>query len=267
MIDWDRWCFLSKDLCDPYINMLAEGVGVRSQDHIDVERLEAPVVLRGIMKHKIMKQCWRLGKKFFYVDTGYLGNHVSDTNPRANKIWHRIVPDNLQHQHFQPRPADRFERLKLCLPQRRRGRNIIVAAPDEKPCKFYNIDQQQWIQQVTDDLSRVTDRPVTVRLRERSRQSRMVHEPLAKLLQDAHVLVTYNSLAAIEAVMLGVPAIVLAPCHAAGMVASTDITTVEDPVWPDQSLLHDWLCWLAYGQYHVSEMRSGRAMHMLMEMS
>jgi hypothetical protein len=264
-MDFSQWCFLSKDLNDQYINMLAASVGSNGQDHVSVEALGAPLVLRGIMKHKIMKQCWQLGKNFFYVDTGYLGNHVSDRNPRANKIWHRIVPNNLQHEHLQPAPADRWQKLGLCLPRRRHGRNIIVAAPDDKPCRFYGIDQQQWINSVTNDLNKVTDRPITVRLRQRSRQTRMVQQPLNVLLADAHALVTYNSLAAIEAIMQGVPAIVLAPCHAARAVASVSVESIENPMYPDQDLLHDWLCWLCYGQYHVTEMRSGRAMHMLAE--
>lgn len=258
------WCFLSKNLQDPYVNMLAQSVSQTPQDHIDVASLQGPVVLRGIMKHKVMKQCWQQHRDFFYVDTGYFGNEPTARNPDAHKLWHRIVRNDLQHGSIVPRPADRWQRFGRSLPRRAsNGRTVIVAAPDDKPCKFYGIDRDQWVQHTVDTLRDHTDRPIVVRERVANRQARMIQQPLRELLVDAHVLVTYNSLSAIEAIMAGVPVIVTAPTHAALPVASRDLTTVESPTWPSQDLLHEWLCHLSYGQFHVSEMASGWAMQQL----
>ena len=265
LITPSNWIWLSKHGQDPYINMLARSVGARSMQDLDYEANDYPIVLRGIMKHKIMKRCWHDHRDFFYVDTGYLGNQATVTNPDANKIWHRIVRNDLQHQEIRARPADRWQKLGLSVPKWRPGRTVVVAAPDDKPCKFYGVDRQQWVSNIVTEIRLNTDRPIRVRERVKNRQERMISKPLGEDLQDAHVLVTYNSLAAVEAIMMGVPAIVLAPVHVAAVVSGTDITQVEDPPRVDQDLLYAWLCHLAYGQFHVSEMRSGRAVAMLLE--
>ena len=142
---------------------------------------------------------------------------------------------------------------------------MIVAAPDDKPCKFYGIDRQQWLDSTLEQLRQHCDFPVVVRHRVKDRNQRILLEPLRALLEDCHVLVTFNSTAAIEAIMMGVPAIVTSPSHAASPVASRDISTVADPWYPDTDLLYRWLCHLSYGQWHVNEMRDGSALHQIRE--
>jgi hypothetical protein len=259
------WIFLSKHGNDPYINMLADSVGATATSDLHYEHSQQPIVLRGIMKHKVMKRCWQDQRTFYYVDTGYFGNEPNHRNPRANKIWHRIVPNDLQHTTIRTRPTDRWQSFGRALPTRRHGTNIVIAVPDDKPCVFYGIDRQTWLDDVTQQLSAHTDRPVIVRTREKSRQHRMINRPLTQDLKDAHALITFNSMAAVESVMQGVPAIVLSPTHAAAPVSSGRISDVENPFWPDQDLLHAWLCHLAYSQFNVSEMRSGRAIARLLE--
>ena len=77
------------------------------------EDSDAPLVIRGIMKHKIIKQCWADKRPFWYMDSGYLGNCKYVKNPRGDKIWHRIVPNNLQHNTIIKRPPDRYHKLGL----------------------------------------------------------------------------------------------------------------------------------------------------------
>lgn len=260
---YSNWRFLSKHGEDPYVNMLAASVGQPVIKDLDYSDSTGPIVLRGIMKHKVMKQCWQDQRPFVYVDTGYFGNQPSTRNPRAHKLWHRIVVNDLQHNSVQARPADRWQQFGWSLPRRRRGSRVILALPDDKPCRFYGIDADTWRRDTLEAITRHTDRPITVRSRQANRQQRMVTEPLSQELQDAHVLVTFNSLAAVESIMHGVPAIVLAPTHAAAPVASRDITDVDDPPWPTDDELYGWLCHLAYGQFHVEEMASGLALDLI----
>ena len=256
------WVFLSKDGTDEYINMLAQSCGGRITDTRDFDYAisTGPIVLRGILKHKIMHQCWRDSRDFYYVDTGYFGNGML-------KLYHRIVRNDLQHDVIQHRQDDRWRRLGIDLPKdRRTGRRIILAAPDEKPCRFYGIDRDQWIQEVTAKIKLHTDRPIVVRERAPKRQDRVITDPLHRvLMDDVHALVTFNSAAAVESILAGVPAFVLAPTHAAAPVANRDLVQIESPAWPDPDKLLAWACHLAYGQFHVRELRDGTALKILQE--
>lgn len=257
------WIFLSKNGADEYINSMAAAAGAAITDTRNFEYSDsyAPIVLRGILKHKIMKQCWQDQRDFYYVDTGYFDHWLAQQSQRSGKLYHRVVRNNLQHTTMLDRPADRWQRLGIALPGRRYGSKIIVAVPDEKPCKFYGIDRQEWIQHTINLLKTHTDRPIVVRDRAAVREQRIVQDPLCQALtQDVHALVTFNSVAAIESILSGVPAFVLAPCHAAQPVANTELSAIEEPYWPQADKLHAWACHLAYCQFHVSELRTGSAL-------
>jgi hypothetical protein len=83
------------------------------------------------------------------------------------------------------------------------------------------------------------------------------------LVDDVHALVTFNSNAATESVMLGVPVFTLAPANAANPVASQDLSQIESPYWADTDKLYAWACHLAYGQFHVKELKDGTAYRIL----
>ena len=145
--------FLSKDGQDQYINMFARGFGCAPVADFDYSASNEPIVLRGILKHKLMKQCWQDSRTFYYVDTGYFGNG-------RWKTWHRITKNNLVQTEIVPRPGDRWEQHGIKFQPWRTGTKIVVAAPDEKPCVFYDIDLEQWIQHTVAKLKQHTDRPV-----------------------------------------------------------------------------------------------------------
>jgi hypothetical protein len=261
--------FLSKDGQDIYMNMLAAGQGQRAtatQDFV-FEHSTEPIVLRGILKYKIMQRCWQEGRTFYYVDAGYFGNEVSGANPIGWKLWHRIVKNDLQHKDIVIRPADRFRRFnKKFAPWKKSGRKILVAAPDEKPCKFYGIDKDAWVQQTVSTIKQHTDRPVEVRERAAKRIDRISTDTLQSALNnDVFALVTYNSVAAVESIFHGIPAFTLAPVNAAHPVALQDLAKINEPYYADRDKLHAWACHLAYGQVHVDEMKTASAFEIINE--
>jgi hypothetical protein len=261
--------FLSKDGQDPYINSFASGCGYKSisTDDFVYENSNDPIVLRGILKHKIMKQCWDDHRTFYYVDTGYFGNEKTQSNPSGWKYWHRIVKNNLQHGEIISRPDDRFRKFnKKFTAWKKTGSKILIAAPDEKPCKFYGTTQEQWIENTVAEIKKHTDRPIEVRQRAPKRIDRILTNTLQQALDDdVFALVTFNSVAAIESVFHGIPAFTLAPANAASPVALQDLSQIENPYYADQDKLYAWACHLAYGQFHVSELKNGSALSMLKE--
>jgi hypothetical protein len=214
-----------------------------------------------------MKQCWQDGRDFYYVDTGYFGNEKTKSNPNGWKYWHRIVKNNLQHGEIVDRPDDRFRKFnKKFQPWKKSGRTILVAAPDEKPCKFYGTTKDEWVQNTVDTIKKYTDRPVEIRDRAAKRIDRITTDTLQQALDnDVFALVTFNSVAAIESIFHGIPAFTLAPCNAASPVSLQDPSQIENPYYPNDDKLHAWGKHLAYGQFHVSEMKDGSALTKLKE--
>jgi hypothetical protein len=261
--------FLSKTGKDEYINMFAHGCGYEPT-HIKnfvYENSNDPIVLRGILKHKIMKQCWQDGRTFYYIDTGYFGNERTTLNPNGWKYWHRIVKNNLQHGEIIARPDDRFRKFnKKFQPWKKSGRKILVAAPDEKPCKFYGTTQEQWVNDTVNAIKKYTDRPVEVRQRAKNRIDRIANDTLQSALDnDVFALVTYNSVAAVESVFYGIPVFTLAPANAAAPVGLQDISQIENPYYADSDKLYAWACHLAYGQFHINELKTGSVLRILNE--
>jgi hypothetical protein len=260
--------FLSKDGQDEYINMLAAGYKSRitNTENFIYDSSNDPIVMRGILKKRIIHKCWEDQRDFYYVDTGYFGNERTSTNPNGWKYWHRIVKNDLQHGKITTRPDDRFKYFnKKFNPWKKSGRNILVAAPDAKPCRFYGTDQEQWVKETVEKIKQYTDRPIIVRERAKQRIDRVMHNTLQEALDDdIFALVTFNSVAAIESIFHGIPAFTLAPSNAAIPVASQDLSKINEPYYPNQDKLYAWACHLSYGQFHNSELRNGKALEMLL---
>ena len=262
-----NWVYLSKNNNDEYVEMFAHGSGAvaTALETWDYSQSNDPLVIRGIMKHKIIKQCWQDQRRFRYMDSGYVGNRKNPLNPHGWKVWHRIVDNNLQHGTVIKRPSDRWDRLQIKINAKQvGGKHILIAAPDEKPCIFYGIDQVQWLSDTINEIKKYTDRPIVIRERNPNRQARVSND-LESNLKDVFALVTYNSIAATESVLAGVPAFTLAPSNAALPVSNTDLSKIDSPWFPDTDQVHEWACHLAYGQFHNDELKNGTAKRILDE--
>ena len=261
------WIFLNKNNSDEYIELFAAGSNTvpTCLETWRYEDSQDPLVIRGIMKHKIIKRCWADQRDFYYMDSGYFGNRPSAANPNGWKYWHRIVPNNLQHDTVIDRPADRWERLNIRMrPRQQHSRNILIVAPDEKPCTFYGITLDQWLSSTIETIKKHTDRPIVTRQRPASRTDRKTQRA-EDWLADVHAVVTFNSSAATESILAGVPVFVTAPCNAARPVSNLDLTKIETPWFPTDDERHAWACHLAYGQFHTTELRDGTATRILKE--
>jgi len=259
--------FLSKGNSDPYIKAFAAGCNTSTlnSEQFVYENSNDPIVLRGILKKKIIQKCWKDRRDFYYIDTGYFGNEITKLNPNGWKYWHRIVKNNLQHNDLVDRPDDRFQKFaKKINPWKKNGRKILIAAPDEKPMKFYGLKIDEWLDKTVSTIKEYTDRPVEIRYRDKNRIDRNVNRPFLEALNDdVFALVTFNSNAAVESIFNGIPAFTLSPVHAASPVSSQNLKTIETPYYPDRDKVYKWGCHLSYGQFHVDEMRSGKAMDIL----
>jgi hypothetical protein len=255
--------FLSKNGTDEYINMFAQGAGISptSDKIFDYESSNEPIALRGILKHKLMKRCWEDGRDFYYMDSGYVGNYKSSINPNGYKLFHRIVKNDLQHSTIVDRPADRWEKLRHKIPKwKKDGRNILVVMPSDKPAKFYGINMDEWRNKVISTLKKYTDRPIVIR--EKTKRQERVNKSIYEEFDNAYAVVTLQSIAATEALLYGIPAFTLEK-NAASSLTSHTLEAIENPIYPDSDLIYKWACHLAYGQFHINELKDGTAQRIL----
>lgn len=241
---------------DPILQSFIQGCGGRISTWKREEDTSTPVVLRGITKRKEMTACQTAGRDFFYIDTGYFGNG-------KKKTYHRITLNNVQY--FGPiieRPADRFAATGVQLTKFRPGTNILLAPPSQKLLNLYGIVLEDWLEQTQAEIQKHTDRPIVVRTKQ-GRATRVNDDTMAMALdRDVHCLVTFSSIAATEALLLGKPAITLGP-NAAAPLCRTSIEDIENLYIPTLDEVNAWARHLAYCQFTEPEMRNGTAWRIL----
>ena len=224
------------------------------------EALQYPVTnpwyIRGMKFTAGVNDCWRTGRTFYYTDNGYLGNGQTKTYFRILKNHvHEIRP-------IVDRPRDRLDRCQYYTLPRSHGRKILIAPPSVKSFSLWDMDPAVWVEAVIAELKNFTDRPIEIRLK-RPRTERMSENTMAEALaDDVHCLITYNSVSAVEAVMLGKPAICLGP-NAASVVSSTTLAEVENPKYPSTDERDAWLRHLSYSQFSFTEITDGTAWYTL----
>jgi len=241
---------------DPILQSFIQGCGGRLSTWKREENTSTPVVLRGITRRKEMIACREANRTFYYIDTGYFGNG-------KKKTYHRITRNDVQYfGNIIERPADRFAATGVQLKKFRPGTNILLAPPSQKLLNLYNIVLEDWLEQTQSEIKKHTDRPIVVRTKQ-SRTARLVDDTMEMALDlDVHCLVTFSSIAATEALLLGKPAITLGP-NAASPLCRHYIADIENLYIPTLDEVEAWARHLAYCQFTEPEMRNGTAWRIL----
>jgi lipopolysaccharide biosynthesis glycosyltransferase len=236
----------------------AQGVFAGSK-HLDDLDTTTPIVVRGIAKKKVMHKALKDGRDFYYIDTGYFGNEKT-------KLYHRCVKNGLQFNLpiWRDCPDDRFIKTDTQIRRKTPGRNILLCPPSQKALSYWGVDLQEWLESTKQEIAKHTDRPIVVREKQK-RHVRTNDDTMEMALQrDVHCLVTYNSIAAVEALILGKPVFTMGP-NAAEPLANTDLKRLENPLMPTVERVRQLCCNLAYGQFTPAEMIDGTAWRILNE--
>lgn len=241
---------------DPYMESFILGSGGQITNYDKVEQSMVPCLFRGITKMKHMKACEAIGRDYYYIDTGYFGNI-------RKKLYHRITKNAMQN--IGPvieRPFDRLEATGWRRKKFRPGKNILLCPPSAKAMSCFGVDLDQWMEETINTIKKYTDRPIVIR-KKLSRRERTSSDTMEMALeQDVHCLVTYNSIAATEALLNGKPAFTLGP-NAAHSLSLQDLSLIEKPYIPTADELEAWAAHLAYCQFTEAEMKDGTAWRIL----
>lgn len=261
--------YLALDSKDSIVEPLAKSVNATFIDgykNLTNYPSESPVIFRSMAQRKTVEACERQNRPYYYIDTGYIGNM------QKRKDWHRVVPNGMQHSNINwTLPSDRFDRIAetkqyLKFPGwKKKGKHILVVTPSEKPCKFYGINRDIWVNQTIKEIKKHTDRPIIIRDKT-IRRDRVGDGSIYNQLEedDIYTVVTYNSIAATEAIGFGIPCFTLAP-NAADYFCEKDLSKIETPKYDDGDKVEKWQHWIAYCQYLPKEMLDGTAFRMLRE--
>lgn len=216
---------------------------------------DVPLVIRGLgtSGREALKHCMETGREFYAIDTGYLQLQTSKA-----KLYHRVTKNNLQNLGpLVERPEDRLNKLKWKLNKPPVGDKILICPPSEKVMLFYNKNLQKWIAETISEIKKHSDREIIIREKP-SRFERVTSDSIWKALDDAYCLVTFNSIAASEAYLYGVPAIALAP-NAASVVCNTSLSDIEKLRTPPDESRYRFAKHLSYCQFTLEEMKTGYA--------
>jgi hypothetical protein len=236
-----------------------EGLAIGSSGRISSWQRETespePLIIRGLGKsgQEAIKKCWETGRDFYAIDTGYLQIANSLT-----KTYNRVTKNNLQNLGpIVKRPDDRLKKLNWKMNKAPTGSDILICAPSEKIMKFYGVDLEKWLTETVEEIKKYSDRPIVIREKP-TRHDRVTTNTIWQALDTAYCLVTFNSIAATEAFLYGVPAIALAP-NAASVVCNTNISDIEVLSTPSEFERTLLAKHLSYCQFTLHEMRSGYA--------
>jgi hypothetical protein len=248
-------------LYDNFLQSFILGSGGYISNWDKEKTTNAALVIRGLGggSQKAIKHCWDTGRTFYAIDTGYFGN-------QKNKRWHRVTKNALQNTGpIIPRDADRTKRIGYEYKHFTFGRKILICPPSEKVMNLWNQpDPKTWTQQVIDELKKHTDRPIEVRLKP-TRSERVSDNTIQQALDDdVYCLITYNSIAATEALMYGKAAIALGP-NAASAICNSSLSDIENLNIPDRHQMMAFVHHLSYCQFTEDEMRDGTAWRIVNE--
>jgi hypothetical protein len=205
---------------------------------------------------------WKIGMTTLMFDKGY----VRDGN------YTRVSVDDSQPlRYFQrvSRPPDRFDALGVNLRSHNAGggRSILFAGSSQKYCSFHGLgDATRYAKGVIEQAEFYTDDPIIYRPKPswsgavpiRDHRYSPPTEKIGDVLSGCRALITFGSNAAIDAIVRGIPAIVLGD-GIAKPVCSNDIRDIADPYLPSEKERRQWCNDWAYCQWTFEEHRSGEA--------
>lgn len=211
--------------------------------------------LRGLLP--TLDEAIKLGRTWWYADNGYFKRGHYDG-------YYRVTRNAFQHDgiHGDDDPT-RWEHLDIHIHAwKNNGQHIVVCPPSRLWASLCGFDADKWLIETIDTLRKYTKRPITIRMKMSWSDVKTRSVSLDQDLQNAWMLVTHSSNAAVESLLAGVPVICTDPC-AAQCMGRTDLAAIEDPIYPDDRLR--WASVLANNQWTLDEMRSGLCWEMLKE--
>ena len=241
------------------ISAFAEGCGATWTDLEGINNnTQWPMIFSGITTMAPIEQAHRHGLDYWYIDTGYLGNH-------KRKSYLRVCKNSIHATGaLVDRPRDRLDRLQVDTARIQRGDDILIVPPDRKQASHWPIGTpESWLDDTIQAIQQHTDRRIRIRQRPPSRTVRQKHDTFRNAVSDnVHAVVVFISAAGVESVLHDIPVISLGP-SACVEVSPWGIAQIDQVPDIDADLKEAWMRHLSYCQFTEHEMRLGQAWQIL----
>jgi len=220
-----------------------------------------------------IRGCLERGDEWWFVDTGYLSSQITRyPEPMINdydKTYFRIIKGGIHTNKFSATTPDRRNKLiKQGIDAEFKGwkenGEYILLCPSSPTVTYYvnGISQQDWIQQVGEEVRKHTDRPIKIRNKPRP-GNEWWGTNVKDDLKNAWCVVTNMSLAAIDGVLNMTPAFTHQK-HVASLISGQH-QLVERPYKPEREKVEEWLNMVANHQFTIQEIEDGLAFDTLKE--
>lgn len=208
-----------------------------------------------------------LGKSTLYFDKGY-----TRSKGEAGHTEYSRISVNASHpagyMMKQRWPSDRWERLGIqCKDRQPVGGHVLLAMSSAKYHEFNGLEPpEDYAIKRMKELQKQTKKQLIYRPKPSDKRAKpipgMALSPSNSTIQDAlrgcHCVVTHGATAAMDAIIAGVPAMVLGKCISLP-VGEKEVANIENPFFPDKHQRMDWLHAVAYQQWTAGELRAGIA--------
>lgn len=222
----------------------------------------------GVKSVRMFRQFWARGTHTAMFDKGYV-REANGERVKGWKYW-RVSLDGHHPTRYLEKmqmPPDRWNKLRLKMKPWHSGKTVIFAGSSVKYHEFYELDHpttfaEKYIKRLHKEL---TERRVIYRPKPSWDEATPIAcsdfsfgkgTSIYELLPNAHCLITHGSNAVFEAVLEGVPCIVMGDA-VAKPISSTQIEEVEAPKLASDDERVQWASNLAYCQWTLDELASG----------
>ena len=214
------------------------------------------------------EECNRTGRKSIHVECGY-----TSKNPVK---WYSITRNGImaygKHDYERNLPNDRWKKLGIPISPWRKNGDIVLIAHQHARDRNDN-DRQHYFDSVITFLVKNTKKQIVVAIHPEYKNQRISYccdnwfnkwknmgvvfdnYGIFGKLRKSYCLVTYDSNAAIDSIINGVPVIVCKEAKTmAHMVANYNIENIKNLQYPDRTA---WCNWIAYQQWTECETKLG----------
>jgi len=234
------------------------------------------IIVYGVKSRDLLKEHHNSGCNWIILDKGY----IRRSGPHGVELYTRASVNETYPLHAisapgADKPSDRWDRLEIEMKRLRKPTSdghILLAGSSQKFYDYFGCgNERRFHAKMVRRIKRFTERRIHYRPKpsyeKRTGEGEELltlgaarfsspYEKIADALVNAHVLVTFASNAACDALFSGVPAITLGP-HISNPVAGDSLSLVNNPPFPEKDERYRWACKLAYEQWTLEEMRSG----------